>query len=161
VYTFASSVGPSGWNGDYILNLDKALMSLEQKYKPSIPDLPGDPATKLLSTRLRSFLLEAKEKSTGVLFAYGVGNNDHEQCGIKNPSSTSPPTRPFDEDNRDQITRGLWELAILLHGYIPPPQPSHPQSTSAVPRIQPLSVHCGGAHSVVITKSKQCFAFGR
>ena len=51
---------------------------MDEKYS-CIPKLPSDPATRLLSERLRSFLLKAKEENIGVLFAYGVGNNEHEQ----------------------------------------------------------------------------------
>ena len=78
VHTFSASVGPSGWNGDYILNLDTWLESMDKKYA-HIPNLPSDSSTRLLSERLRLFLLRAKEENIGVLFAYGVGNNEHEQ----------------------------------------------------------------------------------
>jgi len=160
VYTFASSVGPSGWNGDYILNLDTWLKSMDEKYKSSIPNLPSDPATMMLSERLRSFLAKAKEEKTGILFAYGVGNNEHEQLGISNPSKSNPPSRPFDPDNMDQIANGLWESAIPLPEYIPPHEPVKPHSSSAVPRVELLSINCGGSHTALITKTNQCYSFG-
>ena len=191
VHTFSASVGPSGWNGDYILNLDTWLESMYTKYA-HIPNLPSDSATRLLSERLRLFLLRAKEENIGVLFAYGVGNNEHEQVrsmvrvrgrrdsrhlfssksgltplrsiqlGIKNPdaASASPPSRPFESDNMDQIIRGLWELALPLPAYLPPVEPVMPYSPSAVPRVQLRSLQCGGSHTVLVTTGNQCYSFG-
>ena len=161
VKVMASAIGPSGWNGDYVMNLDDWLSSMAAKYGPSIPSLPEDPATRSLCRKLKKFIAAAKENDVANLFAYAVGNNEHNQLGIANPpaDAAGSPSRPFDAANLDQISNGFWEVCLSLARYDASGGglEEHP---SAVPRVALADLQCGGAHSAALTTLGQCYIWG-
>ena len=155
VAVMSSSVGPSGWNGDYIFELDAWLKTTEEKYA-SVPSLPVDDTTKQLATKINSFIDDCAATRSGMLFLYVLGNNEHGQLGLENPPS-SAPTRPFDRAKPDQISEGLWESHIVCPSYYGADKSLEGR---AVPSVVIRQLQCGGSHSGVVTRCGKCYLFG-
>ena len=155
VAVMSSSVGPSGWNGDYIFELDAWLKDMEEKYA-SVPTLPVDYTTKKLASKISSFIDDCKATRSGVLFLYVLGNNEQGQLGLENPPS-SAPTRPFDHAKPDQISEGLWESHVVCPSYY---EAGDPYEGRAVPGVLIQQLQCGGSHSGVVTACGKCYLFG-
>ncbi|GMH81982.1 hypothetical protein TrST_g5858 [Triparma strigata] len=152
VAVMASSVGPSGWNGSYVFELNKWLKLMEEKYSPN-PSVPKDETTKIVSSRIAAFIRKCRTLKAGLLFFYVLGNNENGQLALANPEPEAV-ARPFDVEKCDQISGGLWENFLLCPSY------ATKQKGESVPTIEAQDLQCGGSHSGVVSKCGKCWLWG-